>query len=546
MDVVRGDRGGWATNGRRSKPRAPRAVPQSEIADPQATPYQPSVEFVAAEIYPFAKTGGLADVCAGLPDALSGLGVDVRLTMPGYEEALDNAGRLTVAATLHNILGFDEVRILEGRTPASGLPIRFVDIPALYRNGGGLYVTEDGQERTDSAARFLALSASVARMVAQDHHLGWSPDIVHCNDWHTGPIPALLRDVPNSPRTVFTIHNMAFQGVFPMASLAPLDPPHADRMSREAEFYGKVSFLKAGLAFADWLTAVSPTYRDEIKTPEFGCGLEGVLQSRAGNLTGILNGIDPDCWSPSNNPHLSYGYSASDLAGKRASKLALQKELSLAQDDSRPLMTFVCRLTTQKMADVLHESLPEILAHVPDLQFALLGQGDPALEDAFRGLARAYPDRVSVRIGYSEDAAHRMHAGGDMLMHGSRFEPCGLAPLYAMRFGTIPIVRAVGGLADTVVHATERTLSDGTANGFRFVDVTGGAMIAAVDEAVALYRQPVLWRRLQKIAMRCDFSWDRPAREYVQLYQKLTAVPTSPVRRRTPALAADTRSSMAV
>lgn len=529
MDAVRGNAGGWARAG-----RTPRLLLAPTDAGSREEPSGLKVDFAAAEIFPFAKTGGLADVCAGLPNALAALGVDVRLTMPGYEQALDTAGRVETVGTLRGILGFDKARILEGRTPDSGLRIRFVDIPALYRNGGGLYVNDDGSERADSCARFMAFNLAVAKLSARNGASDWHPDIVHCNDWHTGLVPALLRDSPVGPATVFTIHNMAFQGVFPMSSLAPLGAPHAERLAADTEFYGKVSFLKAGLTFADWLTTVSPTYREEIQTPEYGCGLEGVLLARAGNLTGILNGIDPEFWSPENNPHIPYGYSDADLAGKRASKLALQEELGLDRDAAAPLMAFVCRLTAQKMGDVLRDCLPDMLARTPDLQFALLGQGDPQLEADFQRIAEAYPGRVSVRIGYAEDAAHRLHAGSDLLMHGSRFEPCGLTPLYAMRFGTIPIVRAVGGLADTVVHATERTLADGTANGFSFVEATSAAMVAAVDEAMALYRQPLRWRRLQKAAMRCDFSWQGPAQQYIQLYERLAAIPAAPLRRRRP------------
>lgn len=483
------------------------------------------VQFVASEIFPLAKTGGLADVGAALPAALTRLGADVHLVMPGYEQALDLAEKPHVAATLDNVLGFERVRIVAARTPDTGLPISLIDIPALYR-GGGIYQNADGSDREDNAIRFAALSHGAAQLAAGRDGSAWRPNVVHCHDWHTGLLPLLLREQcgPRAPATVFTVHNMAFQGLFPWDQVESLRVPADDGLREGLEFYGQISFLKAGLTFADFLTTVSPTYAREIRTPEYGCGLERLIEARVDRLAGILNGIDTDFWSPSENPWLVSSYSARDMSGKRQCKRALQSELGLIEDDQAPLIIFVGRLTWQKMADVLRDCLPAMLASEPDRQFALLGNGDLALEGDFRAIAQAFPGRVSVQTAYSEAHAHRLHAGGDILIHGSRFEPCGLTQLYAMRFGTIPVVRPVGGLADTVVEASEEAIADGTATGFHFEDTTADAMLSALDRAIEVYRQPLTWRRLQIAATNCDFNWERSAREYLGIYERL--VPT--------------------
>lgn len=483
------------------------------------------VQFVASEIYPLGKTGGLADVCAALPAALAQLGSDVRLVMPGYEEALDRVEKPHVSASLENVLGFENIRIITARTPDSGLPISLIDIPALYRDGGGIYQNADGSDRKNNAIRFAALSQAAAQLAAGRGGSAWRPDIVHCHDWHTGLLPLMLRQQCGQryPAVVFTVHNMSFQGVFPWEDLAALGLPNDETLREGLEFFGQLSFLKAGLFYADYLTTVSPTYAQEIQTPEYGCGLEGLMKSRADRLSGILNGIDVDLWNPSKSKWLAANYSWRDISGKRHCKSSLQSELGLAVDEQAPLIIFIGRLTGQKMADVLRECLPAMLACEPDRQFALLGQGDPTLEDNFRAIARNFPGRVSVQTSYSEKCAHRLHAGGDILIHGSRFEPCGLTQLYAMRFGAIPVVRPVGGLADTVVDATEQAVADGSATGFHFQAPTAEAMLSAVNRAVMFYRRPVSWRRLQLAAMSCEFNWERSAREYLGIYDRLVS-----------------------
>lgn len=481
------------------------------------------VQFVASEIYPLGKTGGLADVCAALPAALTSLGADVHLVMPAYEQALDLAEKPHVAATLDDVLGFEQVRIIAARTPDSGLPVNLIDIPSLYRDGGGIYQNADGSDRNNNALRFAALSQAAAQLAAGHGGSAWRPDIVHGHDWPTGLLPLMLRQQcgRHYPATVFTVHNMSFQGLFPWSEFAALRLPLEAKLAEELEFYGQLSFLKAGLGFSDFVTTVSPTYAREILTQEYGCGLEGLVKAKADRLVGILNGIDTDFWSPSKSKWLEANYSTRDISGKRHCKRALQSELGLAVDDQAPLIIFIGRLTEQKMADVLCKCLPALLAGESDRQFALLGQGNLTLEEDFRAIARAFPGRVSVQTAYSEDRAHRLHAGGDILIHGSRFEPCGLTQLYAMRFGVIPVIRPVGGLADTVVDATEQAVADGTATGFYFQDPTADAMLFVVNRAIQLYRRPLTWRRLQLAAMSCDFNWERSAREYLGIYDRL-------------------------
>ncbi len=478
---------------------------------------------MASEIFPLAKTGGLADVCAALPAALARLGADVHLVMPGYEEALDLAEKPRVVEVLDDVLGHDGVRVVSARMPDTGLPVSLIDIPALYRDGGGLYQHADGSDRANNATRFGAFSHAAARLAGGTPGLPWRPNVVHCHDWHTGLVPMLLchGDLPERPATVFTVHNMAFQGLFPLESRQALRLPANGSCLGDLELHGRLSFLKAGIRYADFLTTVSRTYAREIRTPDYGYGLESAVEARADTLAGIVNGIDAGFWSPTSSPWISATYSRQNLAGKRICKQALQRDLGLHERADAPLLVSISRLTEQKMADTLRDGLPGMLARDPTLQFALLGQGDRALERDFTALAGMFPGRVSVRIGYAEDYAHRLHAGGDILIHGSRFEPCGLTQLYAMRFGTIPVVRAVGGLADTVVDASEATLTDGSATGICFDPPTAEAMFSAIERAVALYRQPLVWRRLQIAAMSRDFSWERSARDYLEVYDRL-------------------------
>jgi starch synthase len=478
---------------------------------------------VTSEVFPLVKTGGLADVSAALPATLNELGVDTRLLLPGYRQAIAHATGVQEVAQLGNLLGCGESRLLSARLPESGVPVWLVDCPALYDRAGGVYQDEAGSEWHDNALRFALLNHVAVRIADGLSDDFWRTDIVHCHDWHAALVPLLMatRSRPQ-PATVLTVHNLAYQGLFGAEQFDRLGLSHPQAFSA-LDFHGRLSFLKAGLAFADALTTVSPTYGNEILTPEYGCGLDGLLRERAHRLTGIMNGADYRVWDPAHDRHLVSTYSARRLAEKRACKIALQQETALEPLPDIPLIAFNSRLAHQKMPDILLEALPALLAE--DVQFALVAQGEAGYESGFRDLAARYPGRVSVCIGYEEPQAHRLLAGADILLHPSRYEPCGLAPIYAMRYGTLPIVRRSGGTADSVVDAIEQTIHCESATGFAFERPTADDLIACVRRAVALYHQPIAWRKIQLCAMRQDFSWERPAQAYVDLYRALAAVP---------------------
>ena len=469
------------------------------------------VLLAAAEIYPFAKTGGLADVCAALPRALAALGAEVRVLLPGYESALDTLKAPRVAADLDTVLGVGPIRLLEGESDA-GVTVWLLDCPRLYRRPGSPYQDANGVDWPDNALRFGVFSHAIARVALGVVKPGWRPQIVHCHDWHTGLAPYLLtRARGERPRTVFTIHNAAFQGCFPLDMATRLGLPDDVLHPDGIEFYGQLSFLKAAIRYADRLTTVSPSYARELLLPEFGCGLEGLIAARAKDFVGILNGIDTERWNPATDNYIAQRYSAENLEGKSACKAELQKESGMAADPGAPILAFASRLTAQKMADVALERLPALLARHRRMQFVLVGSGEASIEAGFRELARQFPGQVGLRIGYSEADEHRLHAGADLLLHGARFEPCGLAQMYAMRYGALPVVRRVGGLADTV--------SDGE-NGFVFEEADGVAMEQALERSLDAFagRPGPVWRQLQQHAMNDDFSWEAPAREYMAVY----------------------------
>ncbi len=478
------------------------------------------VLFVSAEIVPLVKTGGLADVSAALPHALTQLGVDVQLILPGYPQALAAAVDKSEIPTLPQELGLEESRLVKARMPDTGIPVWLIDCPSLYNRPGTPYQDENGNDWADNAQRFAHLGRVAARLAMGELQADWKADVVHANDWHAGLVPLFLGTTRDGrPATVFTIRNLAFQGLFPGSVMSTIGLPD-DRFTPDGiEFHGKVSFLKAGIRFSDSITTVSPSYAREILTPEFGCGLDGLLRHRMSRLTGILNGVDYRVWSPASDPLLPAHFHAGDRGGKAACKTELQRELGLETGPTIPLIIWLSRITHQKMADTVAQVLHLILER--DVQVAMLGQSDPALEGQFRDAAQHYPGRLAVRIGYEEALAHRMQAGADLLLHPCRFEPCGLTPLYAMHYGTLPIVRYVGGLADTIVDATDWTIRAGSATGFAFREPTGSAMLDCLDRALATYAQQIRWRKIQRRAMSRDFGWESPARRYLAIYSKL-------------------------
>ncbi|MEI7611538.1 MAG: glycogen synthase GlgA [Betaproteobacteria bacterium] len=474
---------------------------------------------VASEIYPLVKTGGLADVVAALPPALVGRGLDARILLPGLPGIIDGMAGLKPVIKIGPVFGAAVVTLLKGRLPDSGLPAYVIDAPFLYRREGNPYVGPDGQDWIDNHRRFALLGWTAAHIAAGELDGDWIPDVVHAHDWHAGLTPAYMAQNPalKTP-TVFTIHNLAFRGIFPMDCGSDLGLPMRKLTPMGIEFHGKISFMKAGLIYSNKITTVSPTYASEIRTPEFGCGLEGVLRDRGSDLSGILNGVDYSVWNPE-DPVIAKPFNVDSLKGKKTCKLALQSELGLSKNSDGPLFAVVSRLTSQKGMDLLLAALPELLRD--GAQLAVLGTGDGDLEAGFRYAAAANPENVAVYIGYDEEMSHRFIAGADVLLVPSRFEPCGLTQLYALRYGTLPLVRRVGGLADTVVDATPENIQSDQATGFVFDDPARHALGARIREACSLYAQENTWKQIQRRGMVQDFSWDDSAAHYEALYRDL-------------------------
>ncbi len=471
--------------------------------------------FVTSEAYPLIKTGGLADVSGSLPKALAELGVDVRLIMPNYQ-AIKTAEEIYYKSTVR--VNNTDANILETRLPGTKVIVWLIDCPELFDFPGNPYVDEQGNAWANSAERF-ALFCRVAVEVGMNRgHLDWVPDIIHCNDWQSGLVPALLSLEASRPATVFTIHNMAYQGLFPKTTQVSLNLPKPLWNPDGIEFNGMLSFIKGGLAYSDRITTVSPTYAREIQTAEFGYGLEGLLSHRNDDLTGIINGIDADQWNPVTDPNISEHYDISTLIKKQLNKKALQNKLSLPVDDI-PVFALVSRLVEQKGIDLLLECLPEMLT-LP-LCVVLLGSGEKRFEQQLSVFAETYPDKIAITFGYDEALAHLLEAGADIFLMPSRFEPCGLNQLYSQRYGTVPLVRKTGGLADTVIDALPETLDNNTATGFVFNEATSGTLMETIKRALIVYSQPKTWNQLQTSGMHKDYSWNKSAQEYIALYDQL-------------------------
>ena len=477
---------------------------------------------VAAEVFPLVKTGGLADVVAALPVALAEQGADVRLLLPGLPAVLEGVQGARTVIDIGACFGALRVRLLLARLPGSKLPVYVVDAPYLYKRGGSPYQDSQGEEWPDNLQRFALLGWVAAHLAAEDADPQWAPDIVHAHDWHAALACAFIAEhPPTRAATVYTVHNLAFQGLFAMHDWAQLGLASRLMSPTGLEFHGQLSFMKAGLQFAHHVTTVSPSYAREIATHEFGCGLEGVIRGRGNAVSGILNGIDQDLWNPATDPAIAQRYDAERPAGKRDCRRALQAELELEIDDKALLLTVVSRLTAQKGLDLLLTALPALLRG--GVQLAVQGTGEPALETAFRMAQTAHPGRVHVYVGYDEARAHRLVAGADAIAVPSRFEPCGLTQMYGLRYGTLPIVRRVGGLADTVTDATPEAQAAGNATGFVFDAATPAALERCVLRAAELHRDVKAWRALMASAMARELSWAGPAREYSRLYERLLA-----------------------
>lgn len=484
--------------------------------------------YVCTELYPLLKTGGLADVGAALPAALQAEGCDVRMLLPAFAGIaagvqvdgpalpLPQTGGPAVAHALR-----PAPVLLPGRVTATGQRVYLLDAPALYQRPGGPYLDAGGHEWHDNAARF-ALLCWAAAALGCGGDASWQPDVVHAHDWHAGLVPVylqLLAGAKPRPATVFTVHNLAYQGVFPAATLSELGLPQALFRMDGVEFHGMLSFMKAGLQFADAITTVSPRYAREIMTPEQGCGLDGVLRYRADRVSGILNGVDYAVWNPATDPLIDAHFEHDRMTGKAFAKQALQRELGLEARPDALLFSAVTRLSEQKGLHLVPAVLDALVAGGG--QLVVLGSGDADIEDALRRATARHPGQAVLRVGYDETLAHRIMAAADVVLVPSRFEPCGLTQLYGLRYGALPLVHAVGGLADTVTDCTLEALADGTACGFVFHDFTVDGLGAALRRAFALHRRPADWAAVQRHAMQLRFDWRDAARTYCRLYQQL-------------------------
>ena len=469
---------------------------------------------VTSEIYPVIKTGGLADVAGALPAALAHEGVEVRSLLPGYPAALAALDAASPVLDLPDLFG-GPARVLAG--PAAGLALFCLDAPHLFGRPGNPYVGPDGADWPDNLQRFAALSR-VAAMLGMGAVPGWVPDVVHAHDWQAGLAPAYLHfGDGRRPATVMTVHNLAFQGRFSAMGFDTLGLPSAAWGIDGLEYYGGIGTLKAGLRLADRITTVSPTYAAEIMTPEGGMGLDGLLRARHADLSGILNGIDTAVWNPATDTHVAATFGVHRLRRRLRNKAALQAASGLAPNPGAPLFGVVSRLTDQKGMDLLLAAVPALLAQGG--QLVVLGAGDPALEGGLAAAAAAHPGLVAVTVGFNEALAHAIQAGCDALVVPSRFEPCGLTQLCALRYGALPVVARAGGLADTVVDANPAAIAAGVATGIVFSPTTLPALESAISRTAALWRRPSDWAQTQRNAMRAEVGWTGPARAYAALFK---------------------------
>jgi starch synthase len=472
--------------------------------------------FVSSEVTPLAKTGGLADVSAALPQSLVEMGHDVKVVMPLYRSVAQGDFRLEQSDVTFEVP-------LEGQKSKGSvfstqlgarLPVYFVDNSTFF-DREGLYGTPKG-DHPDNAERFIFFSRAALEL---SRGIGFQPDIVHCNDWQTGLIPVYLntlyKEDPHfaQARTVFTVHNLAYQGVFPKETMELSGLPESLFSIDGLEFYGRMNFMKGGILFSDVVSTVSRKYSQEIQTQEFGHGLEGVLRNRRSDLFGVLNGVDYKEWSPENDPHLAAPYSVQNLAGKKECKKDVQQLYQLAEGKRIPLIGMISRLAGQKGFDILLEALDDIFRL--DVQFILLGTGDEIYEKEFEKMASKHKKKMSVKIAFDNALAHKIEAGADMFLMPSRYEPCGLNQMYSLKYGTIPIVRATGGLDDTIMNFDVNSLKG---NGFKFEDYSAAALIETVRRALKVYQDEAIWLQLKKNAMSEDFSWEQSAEKYTQLY----------------------------
>ena len=484
--------------------------------------------FASSELYPLIKTGGLADVSFSLSMALQSLDHDVKIIVPFYRaikqqikdprclfngKVFGYTGDISIFSIKINQNGIaDDSSLISPQ-----IEVLLVDVPELFDRNGGPYVDEKNSPWGDSAYRFTVFSRVVAMLGNDQTNLGWKPDVVHCNAWQTGLVIPLLQLEENPPASVFTIHNLAYQGNFSRTEYNYLLLPEEWWSIDALEFYGECSFLKAGVMHADWVTTVSPTYAKEVQTQEFGERFEGILQFRKDRFIGILNGADYSQWSPQNDPFIETHFSSDKISLKRLNKIALQEALELPISEDIPMFGMICRMAYQKGVDLVIEALPELLKH--NIQVVVLGSGDIYYEAAFQELQNKYRDKLSVTVGYNEVLSHKIEASSDFFLMPSRYEPCGLNQIYSLSYGTLPIVRKTGGLADTVTDANDQTIAANTATGFVFEQANVDQLIKAVNRALNLYRNKKSLMQVRLTAMAENFSWENSSREYERLYR---------------------------
>ncbi len=472
--------------------------------------------FVASECAPFVKTGGLADVIGAIPKAVKGFGADVRVLIPAYpafDQIADGATKLASFRDLYG--GPASVLAVE----ADGLQLLLLRADHLFARPGSIYLDGTGVDWSDNHLRFGALSF-VGAQVAQGLLPDWVPDVVNAHDWQAGLVPAFMDPKKPKPPVVMTVHNIAFQGLFNAEAVDELGLDPALFTPEGVEYFGKLNFLKGGIALSDKITTVSPTYARELLLPEFGMGLEGLLAAREADLTGILNGIDLDVWNPGTDPELVANYTVRSLKGKAKNRAEVEARFGLTANGAGPLFCVISRLTTQKGLDVLLECLPGLVASGGRL--AVLGTGDKMLENSFVQATGRYPGAVGVVIGYDEGLAHLLQGGSDAILIPSRFEPCGLTQLYGLRYGTIPVVARTGGLADTVIDANAAALSADCATGVQFLPVTPPTLGQAIRVTTTLFEDQKTWAGMMRRAMRHTVGWDQSAKVYMGLYQSLS------------------------
>ncbi|MCC5859657.1 MAG: glycogen synthase GlgA [Ectothiorhodospiraceae bacterium] len=469
--------------------------------------------FVAAEMAPLVKVGGLGDVLGALPVALAARGHDARVLLPAYDPVMTRKARVIT------LLPDGSGRLLEYRASAVSVPVWLLETPGFLRRGGRPYLTRAGTPWADNPLQFGRLGRVAADIANGRLVDAWQPEVLHANDWHTGLAPVWMH-LENCPAaSVFTVHNLGYIGRFPADILSRLGLPPSMNHPDALEFYGDIAYMKGGLGFADQFTTVSPRYAEEIQTPAFGSGLDGLVRARSDRLTGILNGIDPEAWNPATDPALENHFDAVRLDGKRDERDRLLHGLGLdpVTDSPTPVLAWVGRLTAQKGADLLVEALPGLMER--SVRLVVLGSGDRDTEQTLVGAARRWPDKLVVHLTFDEVLAHRIYAGADMLLMPSRFEPCGLAQMYAMRYGTIPLVTPVGGLVDTVIDMGDGAPPEKGGCGFHLAGADAPALLEGVDRAIGAFRQPGYWRTLVRNAMTRRFDWNSSAAAYERVYQ---------------------------